>query len=96
MTEGELALLKRLRHLLQSDFIRSFDEWDPKKKDYIRNIYEADEITRKDCDTCRYKMFTERTLKLHDCNDCGLVKVCPWRPIWGDCTRINCPHWVGK
>lgn len=36
------ALLRRFRHLLQSDFIRSFDEVDPKTGTYKRDISEAD------------------------------------------------------
>ena len=36
------ALLRRFRHLLQSDFIRSFDEYDPKTGTYKRDIAEAD------------------------------------------------------
>lgn len=38
--EHEL-LLKRFRHLLESDFIRSFDEYDPKTGTYMRDISEA-------------------------------------------------------
>ena len=47
------ALLKRFRHLLQSDFIRSFDEYDPRMQTYKRNIAEADTVASpvrcKDC-----------------------------------------------
>ena len=35
-------LLQRFRHLIKSDFIRSFDEWDITKGDYKRDISEAD------------------------------------------------------
>ena len=35
------SLLKRFRHLLESDFIRSFDEYDPKTGTYKRDISEA-------------------------------------------------------
>lgn len=87
MTDIELSLLKRFRHLLQSDFIRSFDEWDPKKGDYKRDIREADACIRKDCDHCEYKQFKERTLKLHDRNDCGVVRSCPWRPLMNEAMR---------
>ena len=38
------SLLKRYRHLLQSEFIASFDEWNPKTNDYKRDIGEADAI----------------------------------------------------
>lgn len=38
------ALLKRFRHLLESDFIRSFDEYDPKTGTWKRDISEADRV----------------------------------------------------
>lgn len=40
------ALLKRFRHLLESDFIRSFDEYDPRTGTYKRDIVEADNVDR--------------------------------------------------
>lgn len=40
------SLLKRFRHLLESDFIRSFDEYDPKTGTYKRDISEADTMAR--------------------------------------------------
>jgi hypothetical protein len=50
--EHEL-LLKRFRHLLESDFIRSFDEYDRKTGTYKRDISEADSVAHvvrcKDC-----------------------------------------------
>lgn len=42
--ESYNLLLSRFRHLLQSDFIRSFDEYDIIKGDYKRDIKEADVI----------------------------------------------------
>lgn len=51
--EHEL-LLKRFRHLLESDFIRSFDEYDPKTGTYKRDISEAMDVETvihcKDCE----------------------------------------------
>lgn len=38
------VLNKRLKHLLESEYIRSFDEWDQSKNDYKRDIKEADNI----------------------------------------------------
>lgn len=38
------SLLKRFRHLLESDFIRSFDAYDPKTGTYKRDISEADRV----------------------------------------------------
>ena len=36
------VILRRLKHLLESDFISQFDQVDPNTKEYIRNIKEAD------------------------------------------------------
>ena len=40
--DGE-ALLKRFRHLLESDVIARYDEVDPRTKEYKRDIRELDE-----------------------------------------------------
>lgn len=40
------SLEKRLRHLLQSDFIRSFDELVTGKGNYKRDIKEADKLAK--------------------------------------------------
>lgn len=41
------SLLRRFRHLLESDYIRSFDEYDPRTHTYKRDISEAVEPTRR-------------------------------------------------
>lgn len=52
--EHEL-LLKRFRHLLESDFIRSFDEYDPKTGTYMRDISEAMNVESViHCKECSY------------------------------------------
>lgn len=38
------CLKLRLRHLLESKYIRSFDEWDRSRNDYKRDIKEADKV----------------------------------------------------
>lgn len=43
-------LLQRFRHLIGSDFIRSFDEWDREKGEYKRDISEADACVLFLCD----------------------------------------------
>lgn len=52
--EEHESLLKRFRHLLESDFIRSFDEYDPKTGTYKRDISEAMDVEPvihcKDCE----------------------------------------------
>lgn len=40
--EHNYILERRLKHLLQSEFIRSFDEVDARTKEYKRDIREAD------------------------------------------------------
>lgn len=48
------ALLKRFRHLLESDFIRSFDQYDPRTQTYKRDIAEADNVDQVvRCKHCR-------------------------------------------
>ena len=44
-------LLKKLRHLLQSDFIRKYDEIDPKTGKYRKDIREVDNLYIKNSDT---------------------------------------------
>ena len=39
------ALERRLRHLLESEFVRQFDEVDPRTHEYIRDIRDADGMT---------------------------------------------------
>lgn len=45
LLEEKISLERRLRHLLQSDYIRSFDEYDPRSHTYKRDIKEADKLT---------------------------------------------------
>ena len=49
------ALLRRFRHLLESDFIRSFDEVDPLTGVYKRNIAEADKAEPVRCRDCVWR-----------------------------------------
>lgn len=44
LTSKNDPLIQRLRHLLESDYIRSFDEVDPFTHEYKRDIREADKI----------------------------------------------------
>jgi len=37
-------LLKRFKHLIQSDYIRSFDAWDSRKNDYVLDIRDAEPV----------------------------------------------------
>jgi len=35
----------------------------------------------------------ESLIDLPNCNDCGKIKSCEYRPGWGEQVRINCPLW---
>lgn len=50
-------LIKRLRHLLESEYIRSFDEVDPRTQEYKRDIREADKgrAAPETAPYCRYR-----------------------------------------
>ena len=44
LADEKVHIMDRLRHLLESDFIRSFDELDPVTKAYAKNIADADNM----------------------------------------------------
>lgn len=50
-------IIKRLRHLLESEYIRSFDEVDPRTQEYKRDIREADKgrAAPETAPYCRYR-----------------------------------------
>ena len=56
-------------------------------------IKRCSECERGICETCGYKVHSEGVSKLPDCNDCGKVKNCEYKPRLGAYTRINCPLW---
>lgn len=61
-------LQERLRHLLQSDFIRSFDEIDHKTNTYRRNISEADsENTNNDAQWIKLDSIFKGMYKCSNC-----------------------------
>lgn len=80
LKEEHEALLKRFRHLLESDFIRSFDEYDLKTGTYKRDISEADEdkvVRCKDC-ICSKPMPEERKIYFADgCMVCVMGRGTP-------------------
>ena len=65
-------LERRLKHLLQSDFIRSFDEVDARTKEYKRDIREADVLpttTTGGCGTWDIQYF-DNTPRFFICSNC--------------------------
>lgn len=63
-------LLKRLQHLLESDFISSFDEVDTTTGRYKRDIAEADKVQ-----PVRHSKWVCRTPGMFSCNACGNLAV---------------------
>lgn len=59
------VILRRLRHLLESNYISQFDQVDPNTKEYIRNIREADWRAMYLCD--QEKPCKEDCKKYHHC-----------------------------
>jgi hypothetical protein len=59
------VILRRLKHLLESDYISQFDQVDPNTKEYIRNIKEADWRVMYLCD--QEKPCKENCKKDHHC-----------------------------
>ena len=59
------VILRRLKHLLESDYISQFDQVDPNTQEYIRNIREADWKVMYLCD--QEKPCKERCEKYHHC-----------------------------
>ncbi len=63
-------LERRLKHLLQSDFIRSFDEIDVYTKEYKRDIREADnKNTTGSCGTWEIQYY-DNTPRFFICSNC--------------------------
>ena len=60
-------LLKRFRHLLESPYIRSFDEWDAPHMRYKRDIKEADERAER-----HGHWYTYPEDKLFQCSNCEM------------------------
>ena len=64
------GLLKRFRHLLESDFIASFAEVEPFTGKYKRDIAEADKVQ-----PVRHSKWVCRTPGMFSCNACGNLAV---------------------
>lgn len=62
-------LERRLKHLLQSEFIRSFDEVDARTKEYKRDIREADNKNTGGCGTWEIQYF-DNTPRFFICSNC--------------------------
>lgn len=82
VSRGEYeSLLKRFKHLVQSKFISSFDEWDEKKHDYKRDIKEADNIKE-----VRHGEWVTRSICCFDwtvCSVCGAsFNPDNWENVW--------------
>jgi hypothetical protein len=86
--EEHESLLKRFRHLLESDFIRSFDEYDPKTGTYKRDISEADVIRIIPIETHLPKWISVED-RLPEKSGRYLVAInCP-KGRWGECNSYD-------
>lgn len=74
------VILRRLRHLLESNYISQFDQIDPNTKEYIRNIKEADWKVMYLCDQnkscnvhCKKNHYCKRTSDISHAKNFKLV-----------------------
>lgn len=86
--EHEL-LLKRFRHLLESDFIRSFDAHDSKTGTYKRDISEADAVAYViRCGNCKYSDVIEISNRWIGCGEPNPVAL--YCGLWNHITGVEC------
>lgn len=67
----------------------------------IKNAYEKrDEFKEKlesvTAELDGYKIFFNNVTAFGDCNDCGNLKTCKYKPRIGETTCFNCPLWRNK
>ena len=55
-----------------------------------------DELARVTAERDSYKIFFNDVTACGDCNDCGNLKTCKYKPDVGKTTRFNCPLWRNK
>ena len=74
------GIMRRFQHLIESPYIKSFDEWDKQKNDYKRNIKEAGYIIKH-----AIWVKHERSTNRYMCSAChgsvqiiGRTPYCPW------------------
>ena len=103
------VLESRLKHLLQSDFINTFDRKDPITKEYTRDIKEADKLLK--CDSVEMKKINlliqqlppelER-VKRENADLKRLLRLAVDDIAWSNCNMgdsgecPDCPYYSGK
>ena len=74
------VILRRLKHLLKSDYISQFDQVDPNTKEYVRDIKEADWKVAYLCD--QEKTCNVNCSKDHQCKrTCDISHAKNFRPV---------------
>lgn len=89
LRENEV-LLKRLRHLLESQIIREYDAVDPRTKQYVKDIYELDRRVTEEPRRCPVPNAQCQYLKSGLCK-CGTPLFTEIR-INGKITRMLCEY----
>lgn len=67
---------------------------DPKTLPIVRQL--RDELEKVTAERNSYKIFFNDVTAFGDCNDCGNLKTCKYKPRIGETTCFNCPFWSKK
>lgn len=67
---------------------------DPKTLPIVRQL--RDELEKVTAERNIYKIFFNDVTACGDCNDCGNLKTCKYKPGVGETTRFNCFLWRKK
>ena len=67
---------------------------DPKTLPIVRQL--RDELEKVTAERNIYKIFFNDVTACGDCNDCGNLKTCKYKPRIGETTCFNCPFWSKK
>lgn len=67
---------------------------DPKTLPIVRQL--RDELEKVTAERNIYKIFFNDVTACGDCNDCGNLKTCKYKPRIGETTCFNCPLWRNK
>lgn len=76
------ALLKRFRHLLESETIRQYDEVNPHTGEYVRDIRELDTLVGVDAGSCKHKSVVRIGSKDLDASDIASA-IATWAKVNG-------------
>ena len=93
-TDAKAVLTNRLKHLLQSDYIRQFDEKDPRTGAYMRDIKTATGAAQQQRGTWKAENSRPKSYK-YICSICGgtaYERPAPTSKAPKRCSLKFCPH----